>query len=53
MKTIYYSSKRSEFKVLALKNFLINWATRQKLDGLVYQVFSNRIKINPVNPVKK
>ncbi len=28
-------------------------ATRQKLDSLVYQVFRNRIKINPVNPVKK
>ncbi len=26
-------------------------ATLQKLDSLVYQVFRNRIKINPVNPV--
>ncbi len=28
-------------------------ATRPKLDSLVYQVFCNRIKTNPVNPVKK
>ncbi len=26
-------------------------AIRVKLDSVVYQVFCNRIKINPVNPV--